>query len=768
MYASVITDIGSSHVNQTFDYVVPDRFLSLIEPGMRVIVPFGNMTRMAFVVALHGSSELATKEIIDVVDVFPVISMETREIIDHLRTTTTAPEGALFRTAVSHELLMRYRKEAHLLDPDRVDDGTRAMFNARGIMRLKVNDARARRLLKPYVDDGSIVIRNVVESHGKALHGLAYTFNHEHGYHRIGHYPDVVSHFADDTMVTRKTLIESGISPSRIKTLLDHGVLVKTTSRTMRDTSPALSEKPQKPLDDVRKAGLQALLDVRKGPVLLSGGPGSGKDDVIGAYVSEVVQDGGTVLVLVPEIAKIDMVGQVLSQGTEDVVTYHSGMSEGARRDAFDKVQSGDAKVVLGTRSAIFLPVDRLKALIIMDAHDDQYIQSHGVRFDAREIAKVRTDHHGSPLVLVSATPGIATMHLAMSGTIPHVTLDGANRSGDLPQIHLVDMRTEVMAGHTGMLSRLLEQKIADRIAKGEQTVLLYNRKGYASHVACTQCGHVPKCPTCQIALTYYKDEGMLKCHYCGHKEPYAFECPVCHNPTVKESGVGLDYVTAHVKRRFPDASVVKIDAHIARTKSANERIWRSFDKGRADILVGTSMVVKGLGADKVTLSAVLMADQMFHSPSYTADEDAFHLFSDMTGRGSYQFDGESVIQGHDLRHIAIRGVTEGYPVFYKEGLEKRRLLRYPPFGSVARVTFEGDGYLSTYQEAFKSKKRLHNDVDFVLGPTPSRMRMPQGKYRFNIILKSKTIDTSRVFETLRMTDPSVRTGFVFDLEERT
>ncbi|MBE0700927.1 MAG: primosomal protein N', partial [Acholeplasmataceae bacterium] len=483
---------------------------------------------------------------------------------------------------------------------------------------------------------------------------------------------------------------------------------------------------------------------------LLKGITGSGKTEVYLEVIKNVLKNKKRVLFLVPEITLIGPMAQQLKSKFDDIAIYHSALSKGERYDQYQHILKKTSNIILGTRSAVFLPIEDLGLIIVDEEHDKSYIQQEGVIYDARDVAKKRSAYHRIPLILGSATPSIETMYASEMKQIQRLELTKRPLEVAMPTITYVDMKNELMQKNTSIFSRTLLEKMRDRLAKKEQIMLLFNRKGYAPFVLCRQCGDVPTCPHCSISLTFYKDQNKLRCHYCGHEEVFSKTCSSCQNETVKEVGVGIEYVEQSLKRNLPEAKVLRMDANATRTKQSHEIIWNDFRNEEADILLGTQMIAKGLDFPKVTLVGVLMADLSLRVPSYRASEETFMLLTQVTGRSGRMQPGEAVIQGYDLDHYAIQGVQKGYDVFYEEALQYRKLAKYAPFYQVSQVLFEGTGYLKTYQVAFNLRKALTISGVEVLGPTPALIRKIKDHHRFTITLKYQQLDTKMLFDAMK------------------
>ncbi|MBN2299954.1 MAG: primosomal protein N', partial [Acholeplasmataceae bacterium] len=455
------------------------------------------------------------------------------------------------------------------------------------------------------------------------------------------------------------------------------------------------------------------------------------------------------VLILVPEITLIAPMAQRLKSRFDDVAIYHSALSRGEKYDQYQLILQDKVQIILGTRSAVFLPVESLGLIIIDEEQDASYIQDEGVFYDAKEIAKFRANLHQIPLILGSATPSIETMYQALNQQINLLELTKRHGNISMPRITMIDMKEELKNKNTSIFSRALLDGMKKRIKKNEQIILLFNRKGFAPFVMCRSCGAVPTCPHCDISLTYYKDKNTLKCHYCGYEKPFASTCEVCSEQTVKEVGIGIEYVEKKLHEALPEARVLRMDANTTRNKGTHEMLWNQFSQHEADILLGTQMIAKGLDFPKVTLVGVLMADLSLKVPSFQASEQAYMLFTQVTGRSGRFMPGEAIIQGYDLEHYAIKNVLTQYDDFYREAIYYRKMGNYSPFKNTAQILIEGQQYLKTYQKAFALRKALLETNCDVLGPTPALIKRIKDQFRFTLTLKSTQQINTLVFDLM-------------------
>ena len=751
MYAKVLIDIKHEDVNRFFDYVVPPSLAHEIERGMRVLVPFGNQERMGYVIELVDESIQASKEIIALLDVIPSITDEMFTLIDHIIKQTNDLYAAVFETVVPAEIGLDYYQDITLVDARGVAQDFLDLFQQKNVLTLSKGNHTYDYLMRKYVKSKAITVTPSYRQKTDEKRLYTYTFNPNHTYEKAHHYPKLKT--LDLKGYVKHELHAIGFTDGQIKTLLSHEVFLrekKTVERKishvyrLHDKDVKLTEEQQLAFDTVQTHRHTYQTYVLKGVT------GSGKTELYIKWIEEVLKNQQQALVLVPEIALIAPMAQRLESVFKEIVIYHSHLSKGERLDQYMKVKRGEAQIVLGTRSAVFLPLDKLGIIVIDEAHDGSYEQIDRTTYDAITMARLRAKYHQCPLILGSATPSIVSMYRALQKK--DVLLELKERPFGIkePMIELVDMREELKQKNTSMFSRRLKQAIDDRLVKKEQTMILFNRKGYAPFVMCRQCGHVPTCPTCGISLTYYQQDETLKCHYCGHEEAFTKTCHVCHEQAIKPVGVGIEQVERELKKTFPKAEVIRMDANVTKTKGAHEMIWHDFEHEKADILLGTQMIAKGMDFPKVTLVGVLMADMMLKTPSYRASEDAYMLLAQVVGRSGRRTPGEAIIQGYDLEHYAIKDVLSGYDAFYEEALYERKINGYEPFNHVYQVLAEGEGYLKTYQQLFQLKKALltNKHID-VLGPVPAYIKKKNERYRFIITIKTTLSSNQAIFEAM-------------------
>ena len=436
---------------------------------------------------------------------------------------------------------------------------------------------------------------------------------------------------------------------------------------------------------------LSAMLDGDGGSALLYGVTGSGKTQVYMRLIDRALQQGKDTIVLVPEIGLTPQVlGLFHQRYGRQVAVLHSGLSIGERNDEYRRADRGEAKIVLGTRSAVFAPLHAL-GLIIMDEEQElTYKSERTPRYHARDIARYRAGESGALFVMASATPSIESYAAAKAGKYTLCSLEHRFGNAALPQVCTVDMKGELHAGHRSPLSRTLQKQIQSNLDAGKQTILLMNRRGYNTFIACNDCGHVITCPNCSISLTYHSYSNRLMCHYCGYSKPLDNTCPECGSHAVRYSGFGTQRIEDELQALFPAARILRMDADTTAGKFSHQKLFDAFASHEYDILVGTQMVAKGLDFDDVTLVGVVNADNALYDENYLSHERAFDLITQVVGRsGRRDATGMAVIQTIDPCNPVIDlAARQDYPAFFETEYALRRILTYPPFCDIYGVFF--------------------------------------------------------------------------------
>lgn len=759
MFAEVIVDLKYQDSHMFYDYIIPEKYRSFLVRGMRVIVPFQHQMKLGVISRIKESSELAQKEIDEVLDSYPSVGEEIFMMVDHIKKHSLYPYPAIFYHVLPKELFMNIKKIVYQIAPIE-DVEIASKFNRDGIWRLKKSDQIYMSKLKKLKDENRIDIDIEVSKYSKPKYETYYVYQDDHTYQKAYLEEELIHKFRELHMMKKSDVIDHGMSIQRIKTWLKHGVIKEEKHRIMRVVEHSSSIDHQEILltQEQHQISLQINQSLNQHQAfLMKGSIHSGRYEVYLKIIENVIKNGQKVLFIVPEIMQITDIEHILQSHFKHVTIYHSGLSKGIANDAFERIISSEADIVLGTRSATFLPIPDLGIIIVDDEHDPSYINQEGIYYDVKDLLKLKSEYHHIPVVYGSATPSIVSMYQAKHKKMYLMDLDIFQHK-QRSLITIVDMKEELKQKNTSIISSLLKTKIDNRLSKHEQVILLYNKKGYAPYVLCRDCGHVPKCPHCDVSLTFYKSKNILKCHYCGYEEPFEKECSICHSHQVKEVGVGIEYVESVVQKTFPQARILRLDKEIIKTKQQHEIIDFQFKHKQADILIGTQMISNGLALEHVSLVGIILADQSFRIPTFDSHEQAYMLFSQIKDRMGYH-QNELIVQAYDVKHKTLQWLTSSYDTFYQDSIKTRKLLNYPPFVKISTVMCEGQSLLTTYQHAFRIKKTLISNGFDVLGPTEALINKIKDHYRFALTIKfqpQQTPDVIKVIEPLKHQDVNV------------
>lgn len=425
------------------------------------------------------------------------------------------------------------------------------------------------------------------------------------------------------------------------------------------------------------------------------------------------------------------------------VAVLHSGLSAGEKYDEWRKIQRAEVKVVVGARSAIFAPFENLGLIILDEEHESSYKQDDSPRYHARDVAIWRSQQHQCPVILGSATPSLESYARAQKGVYELLALKNRAKNQPLPEVHIVDMREELRTGNRSMFSVELAEAMRERLARKEQVVLFLNKRGYSSFVLCRDCGTVLQCPNCDISLTYHRASERMKCHYCGYDEPVPTTCPECESDHIRFFGTGTQKVEEELAKLVPDARVLRMDVDTTRNKGAHEKILSAFGEGKADILLGTQMIAKGLDFPNITLVGVLSADTTLHLPDFRAAEKTYQLLTQVSGRaGRDVLPGEVYVQTYTPEHYAITLAKDQlYEPFYEQEMAMRRVSGYPPYYYVVNIQFTHEDLMTVSGYAQQMTEYLRHRLSpktIIIGPSASLIARVNNRYRYQCLIKYK------------------------------
>ena len=532
----------------------------------------------------------------------------------------------------------------------------------------------------------------------------------------------------------------------------------KRREKTLSEFS-GLEKENRVPLTRAQEEVLRGILEEWEGgnrPCLIRGITGSGKTHVYLELIDRVLTQGKGAIILIPEIAlSWQTVRRIYGRFGDRVALLHSKMTPAERADQFARVREGEADIVIGPRSALFAPLPDLGLIIIDEEHENSYVSEMTPRYHARETACERARIAGAHLVLGSATPSVDARYRAEAGIYRLFSLEERYGEAELPAVHIADMREELSAGNRSVFSRILQDKISERLEHKEQVMLFLNRRGQTGFLSCRACGYVVKCPHCDVSLTAHRG-GKLICHYCGYTSETVSSCPSCGSRHIKGFSVGTEKIEQEAARLFPNARVLRMDADSTKKRGSYEEILKTFADRKADILVGTQMIVKGHDFPGVTLVGAVAADLSLFADDYRAAERTYQLLVQAVGRaGRGEKSGEAVIQTYRPEHYSIRAAaSQDYEAFYREEIDNRELCDYPPATGLLAIRCSGTDeakldlavdYLRKYLERLAKKKSTQ-----IIGPAPEKISKVKDRYRRVLYLKEKTpAELSRLREGL-------------------
>ncbi len=696
MYADVLVEIPSKKIDNTFTYLIPSHLKDKIQVGIRVKVSFGKQVLEGFVLKIYDNyaSKYELKEILELVDEKPILNEEMLMLGEEIAKTTLCSKISAYQVMLPKALKAKIKNKSNIKQV-KVISLAKSNEEIKDYL-LKCRYPKQKQLLEKLIEDDEIVINNL------------------------------------DSCIT--TLLKHGLIKLSLKE--DYRYLAHASGNYHK---VVLNNDQQKVVDTITS-------NLNKSDTyLLYGVTGSGKTEVYMEIIKEVINQGKTAIMLVPEISLTPQItDRFLTLFGNNIALLHSGLSDSEKYDEYRKIMRKEVKIVIGARSAIFAPLLDIGVIIIDEEHSTSYKQDNHPRYNAKDVALLRSKYHNCPLILGSATPTLESFAKAGNHVYQLLTLPKRANNNPLPLVTLVDMKKETEKGNY-VLSSLLKEKIANTLAKDEQIILLLNRRGYSSMLTCPLCGNVVKCPRCDISLTYHKTSDMLRCHYCGYNRKKPQKCDKCGSEDLKDYGLGTQKLEEIIKNTF-NCRVVRMDVDTTYQKGAHEKIISDFAQHKYDILLGTQMIAKGLDFPLVTLVGVINADTTLMIPDYRSSERTFELLSQISGRaGRSNRPGEVIIQTFNNEHYSIKYAKQhDYLSFYKEEMKIRKILKYSPYYYIILVSIASKNYEKGFKEATKIgdylRKNVSNDT-IILGPTMANMFKINNIYHFQCIIKYRYDD---------------------------
>lgn len=771
LVARVAVDAATYAIDKPYDYLVPAGFAGQAQVGVRVTVPFGrgNRTSEGMILALEpGENRKGLKSISSVLDEERVLDEDRLKLAYWMRERYFCTLYDAIRTILPAGLWYRLR-EHYVLAADRETalDSGETPGERRVLEVLVANGGQAEGgVLRTACGNGVSAALRSLEERGlirlettatrkildKMVRRVALAVEPEAALAAVSarrrsapmRYEVVRLLCAVGSALTTDLCYFTGASMQTIRSLERSGLVTLTEEEAFRVPKPESSDgAPISLTPEQQEAfdGVMELTEQGKGAcALLYGVTGSGKTAVYIRLLQEIVRRGRRGMILVPEIALTpQMMAKFSAYFGDKVVMLHSGLRVSERYDQWKRIRRGEVDVVLGTRSAVFAPLDNLGMVILDEEHEPSYQSENAPRYHARDVAKFLCARHGATLVLGSATPSVESAYQAQKGVYRKLTLPTRYNKQGLPRVLIADMRDEVRRGNGTLISEPLRQELEENLRRGEQSILFLNRRGNSRMLLCGECGAAPACPRCSVPLTYHSANGRLMCHYCGHSQRAVPVCPECGGK-MKAVGAGTQKVEEELHQLFPDAAVLRMDAD---TVSGNhEQLLSRFEKEKIPILLGTQMVAKGLDFENVTLVGVLAADLSLYMEQYTAAERTFSLLTQVVGRaGRGSKDGRAVIQTYTPDNEVITSAArQDYSSFYAAEIRIRRARRYPPFADIFTLTVSGAveedvlrGADSLRRTLMEAAAELATDPPEILGPAPAPVLKVNNRYRYRV-----------------------------------
>lgn len=755
--AEIIVDVPTRQTDQPFSYSIPSEMKEVLEIGMRVEVPFGNGNRQiqGFVVGFDEQEDTrGLKPITRCIDLAPVINKELLALAEYMRNQTFSFKITCLQTMLPSVMKAKYEKLIVRLKSHPESDAR--LFQHGETIAFEEALVSVHQI-KQWRDQGIIDIDYLVKQQNRAR-----TISHVRSLVTQANFPTFASTIRKGAkrkvqlldLLTRHEqkpasfYREQGISATVLKQAQQEGWLEFFEVESYRDpyANRQFEQTQAFVLNDEQVLAVNEILAAKAHQVfLLEGITGSGKTEVYLQTIASVLEKGQTAMMLVPEIALTpQMVERFKGRFGEAVAVLHSGLSKGEKYDEWRKIERNEAQVVVGARSAVFAPLENLGVVIVDEEHEASYKQEESPRYHARDLAIWRARYHDCPIVLGSATPSLESRARAQKGVYRFLKLTKrGNKAALLPQVEIVDMREEMIYQGTETFSRVLQDKIRDRLLKKEQIVLLLNRRGYSSFVMCRDCGFVLPCPNCDISLTLHMDTKTMRCHYCGHEEQIPNHCPSCQGSKIRYYGTGTQKVEAELQQLFPEAAILRMDVDTTRKKGAHEKLLREFGEKKASILLGTQMIAKGLDFPDITLVGVLNADTSLNLPDFRSSERTFQLLTQVSGRaGRADKLGEVVIQTFNPDHHAIiLAQQQNYERFYQQEMFIRHETGYPPYYFTIKVVASHEKEEIAAKKMYQIYQQLTQVLSpnaRLLGPTPSAILRIKNRYYYQLIIKYK------------------------------
>ena len=704
-FAEIIVDVVNSEVDKVFDYLIPEDFF--VSVGDMVSVPFGKRTIDGFVLRIKDNTSFDLEKVksIQTIKISQVIKEDIVCLIQEMK----------------EKFYLRYIDLIKLVVPSEIRNG---------------------KIHNKYIRNISLSVKFDFEAYFKTLRKN--TKN-----------PILVYKYLQEKAEENYTILCKKFATNTINKLLDLGFLIENKSIKKRLNNIVYKEKKEVVLNVYQKKAVETIIKSDYKTFLLHGVTGSGKTEVYLRIIKNCLNNNKTAIMLVPEISLTpQMVSIFTSLFGEDVAVLHSGLSAGEKFDEWQRIYNGDAKIVVGARSAIFAPLKDIGVVIIDEEHDNSYISDSNPRYETYQVAQIRAKLNKCPVVLGSATPNIETYYKANMGEFELLELPVRANNKEMPKIDIVDMLPEFRNGNTSIFSNKLTKELSNTIKNGNQAIMFINRRGFSSFISCKSCGYIPRCTECDITLSYHKECNELKCHYCGKRFRNITKCPECNSEEIKLGGVGTQRVVEELTKMF-NVPVFRMDVDSTKTKNGHAKILAEFSNTKPSILVGTQMIAKGHDFPQVDLVGILDADLSLFFGEFRSAEKTFQLITQVAGRaGRSDIEGKVVLQTYFPNNYVYNLVSNyDYKRFYNKEINLRKTTNFPPFSEIVRILISNenedvarDVTRDVFQEIKKIKMEYRDNIFFVQAMQSPLNRL-KNKYRFQIVMRYKKELSTKILE---------------------
>ncbi len=717
MYCDVIIDQDAKALDRVFEYKIPEDLA--IDVGMRVYVPFSSRVLQGFVVGLKEVPDYAPnkiKSVISKIEDFSAIKGEMLELMKFMAEKNHLKLASILRLFLPSE--MREGKVKQLFETFySINDGE---------FQPAKNAVKQRALLDFLIENGKTPSSKLGEMFGYGA----------------------------------------------IKTLYEKGVLIKEREEVVREPFVLMSEDRRVKLNECQQNAINSICENKT--YLLHGVTGSGKTEVYMNLIERVLLQGKNAIMLVPEISLTPQImSNFMARFGGLVALLHSGLSAGERFDEWKRLFSGQARIAIGARSAIFAPLENLGIIIIDEEHEASYISESNPRYDTHDVAEFRAKYNACPLVLGSATPSIESYNRAVNGQYQLLELPVRANGKEMPAVQIVDMLNELRAGNSGIFSNELLAGLVNIVNNKKQAMIFINRRGYSSFQRCRDCGYIAKCTDCDVSLVYHREDERLKCHYCGKQYRVLDRCPKCGSEHIRQGAVGTQQVVSKLQEMFPDVKILRMDNDTTSTKNAHQKILAEFKNTKPAILVGTQMIAKGHDFEDVVLVGIIDGDQSLYQTDYRSTERTFQLITQVAGRaGRSASEGRVILQTYSPKHYVYKFASNyDYKGFYRKEDNIRHTAGFPPYTRILRILFSDhdENYVREllkvcYTEIEQLKNQYGDDILY-LDAMKSPIKRIQDKYRYQIMMRLKLDHADEIeARAFEIVDRASKTSVFFEV----